>query len=105
MAKFISENDRRGAPLEYSSVRNLFDDDKHIIKLKSIVNSHCQALDMQLPDILELRREVKDFSNCTRNCLVAPIRLERGTLRTIAKALKDSGICTFDYVNDVAWEA
>jgi hypothetical protein len=55
-----------------------------------MVNSHCQALDGQLPDILELRREVKDFSNCTRNCLVAPIRLEHGTLRTIAKALKDS---------------
>ena len=105
MAKFISENDRLHAPLEYSSVRNLFDGDKHLIKLKSTVNSHCQALDRQLPDFLELRREVKDFSNSTRNCLIAPIRLERGTLRTIAKALKDSGICTFDYVNDVTWEA
>jgi hypothetical protein len=70
-----------------------------------MVNSYCQALDRQLLDILELRREIKDFSDCTRNCLVVPIRLERGTLRTIAKALKDSGICTFDYVNDVAWEA
>lgn len=76
-----------------------------MMKLRFTVNSHCQALDRQLPDILELRREVKDFTNCTRNCLVAPIRLERGTLRTIAKAVKDSGICTFDYVNDVAWEA
>lgn len=55
-----------------------------------MANSYCQALDRQLPGILELRREVKDFSNRTRNCLLAPIRLERCTLRTIAKALKDS---------------
>ena len=76
-----------------------------MIKLRFTVNSHCQALGRQLPDTLQLRREVKDFNNCTRNCLVASIPLEGGTLRTIAKALKDSGICTFDYLNDVAWEA
>jgi hypothetical protein len=70
------------------------------MKLKFTVYSHCQALDRQLPDVLQLRREVKEFSNSTRNSLVASIRLEG---RSLAKALRDSGICTLDYVNDVAW--
>jgi hypothetical protein len=73
-----------------------------MLKLKFTVYSGCQALDRQLAHVLQFRRQVKDFNNSTRNSLVASIRLEGGTLRTIAKALKDSGICAFDYVNDVA---